>query len=76
VKVVKLSASRTGRLYSLETSMILISVRGSVDSRPLVWGEWIMSVKNPHDPIGNGTRDLQTRIAEPQPTAPLRDWYS
>jgi hypothetical protein len=34
-----------------------------------------MSIKNPNDAIGNGTRDLPACSAVPQPTAPPRAFF-
>ena len=69
MKVVRLSALRTGRLYPQEIFLVLISVRGWV-SQPQGHSEAgrIMSMKNSSDTIGNSTRDLPTCSAVPQPT--------
>ena len=72
MKVVRLSALRTGRLYPAENipgthfCQRLIQPQGHSASRR------IMSTKNSSDTMGNRTRDLPVHIAVPQPTAPPR----
>jgi hypothetical protein len=70
MKVVRLSALRTGRLYPPgNTPCIHVCSRLS---RPQGHSatERIMSMKNSNDTIGNRTRDLPACRAVPQPTAP------
>ena len=64
MKVVRLSALRTGRLYSPENTPGTHFFRGWVDPRAIVRPE--------SDTIGNRTRDLPACSAVPQPTAPSR----
>jgi hypothetical protein len=71
MKVVRLSALRTGRLYPPGTipgthfCYRLSQPQGHCAARR------IMSVKNSKDTIGNQTRDLLACSAVPQPTVPL-----
>jgi hypothetical protein len=77
MKVVKLSALRTGRLYP--PGKIPGTHFCQRLSRPQGHSatETIMSMKNSSDIIGNRTRDVPVCSAVPQPTAPPRflSWY-
>jgi hypothetical protein len=72
MKVLTLSALRTGRLYTppQEIFLVLISVRVWVNPRGHSAAGRFMSMKNSNDTIGNQTRDLRICSAVPQPTAP------
>jgi hypothetical protein len=52
MKVVRLSALRTGRLYSQERFLVLISVRGSVDPNTTMRPEGLSHGKIPVTPSG------------------------
>jgi hypothetical protein len=52
MKVVRLSAPRTGRLYPQEMFPVLIFTRGWVDHRAMVRSEGNMSLENPVTPPG------------------------
>ena len=72
MKVARLSALRTGRLYVQEGFLVLISVTSL--SRPQGHNATgrIKSLKNFSDSIGNRNRDLPVCSAVPKPTAPPR----
>jgi hypothetical protein len=59
MKVVRLSALRTGRLYSQEGFLVLISVRGRVDPRVTTRPEGLSHCKIPVTPSGIETATFQ-----------------
>ena len=72
MKVVRLSALRTGPPLPPGNIPGSLSVRGWVDPRGHSAAGRIMSMKNSNDTIGNRTHDLPSCSAVPQPTAPPR----
>jgi hypothetical protein len=52
MKMMRSSASRTGRIYPQEIKVVLIFTRGWVDHRAMVRSEGNMSLKNPVTPTG------------------------
>jgi hypothetical protein len=69
MKVVRLSALRTGRLYPQKILLVLIYVRGWVNTRGHSATGRIMAMKISNDTTGNWARNLPAFSAVPQPTA-------
>ena len=73
MKVVRLSALRTGRLYPTgKIPGTHLRKRLSQRQGGSAVG-WIMSTKNSNDTIGNRTRDLLACSTVPRPTVPPRN---
>jgi hypothetical protein len=70
MKVVRLSALPTGRLYPTgKYSWYKFMLEAGVNPRGYIATGRIMSMKNSNDNIGNRTSDLPACRAVPQPTA-------
>ena len=52
MRMVRLSSLSTGRLYTQEIFLILISVKGRIDPRAIVWPEGLCQWKIPVAPSG------------------------
>jgi len=67
------SAHEGGRVVSpTPRRLVLLSVTGWVDPRPIVAAWKIMSMKNPNNNIGNRNRNLMVCSALSEPAAPPR----
>jgi hypothetical protein len=69
---VRLSVLRAGLLYPLGRFLVLISVRGWVDPRAIVWLEGLGQLKKKIHLIGTRTHDLPACSIVPQQTTLLR----
>jgi hypothetical protein len=72
MKVIRLSAVRTGHLYPQEIFLLLISVRGSVDTRTTVRPEGLCQWEMPMIPLGIKSMTFRLCSATPYLTAPAR----
>jgi hypothetical protein len=63
----RLLALRAGRPLQPRRFLVLISVRGRVDPRPIVRLKGLVKLKKNHDLIGPRTRDLPACSIVPQP---------
>jgi hypothetical protein len=79
MKVARLSALRTGRLYPQEIFLVLIYVRGWVDCRAIVQPEGLCQWKNPVTPSGIESatfRFIAQCLNHNATTCPDNGWYS